>query len=135
MLLILKKFLDKTLIFLKKYWQYIAIFFAGIASVLWFRKNPLPIDNTKAVRDDHNKQLDEIEDVKKDERNKTDVAAQKLEKDLAHIQTQYDSHKKELGEKKKAEIKSILEDHQDDPVALANKLSEVTGFKVIMPKE
>ena len=58
-----------------------------------------------------------------------------VEKDLAIVEQQYEQQKKELDEKKKNEIKSILEKHQNDPVALAKRLSEVTGFKVIMPEE
>jgi len=134
MLLILRSFFKKTLTFLKKYWQYIAIFFAGAASVLWFKRRP-PEDDAPAIRDAHDKQLDAINGVRKDERTKTDEATEKLEKDLAIVQRQYEDHKKELNEKKKEEIKNILEKHQDDPVALAKRLSEVTGFKVIMPEE
>lgn len=134
MLLILMSFLKKIVVFLKKYWQYIAIFFAGIASVLWFKRRS-PEDDVPVVRDAHDKQLDAINDVRKDERAKIDEATEKLEKDLAIVQRQYDEHKKELNEKKKEEIKNILEKHQDDPVALAKRLSEATGFKVIMPEE
>jgi len=134
MLLILKLFYNKILSFLKKHWQYIVIFFAGVASVLWFKRRPQD-DETKDARDSHDKQLDAINDVKKDERVNTDAAASKLEKDLAIVEQQYEQQKKELDEKKKNEIKSILKKHQNDPVALAKRLSEVTGFKVIMPEE
>lgn len=135
MLLILRSFLKKVASFLKKYWQYIAIFFAGIAATLWFKRRPSDDDDATTSRDAHDKQLDAIDDVRKDERTKTDAASEKLEKDLANVQRQYEENKKELDEKKKKEIKSILEKHQDDPVALAKRLSETTGFKIIMPEE
>ena len=54
---------------------------------------------------------------------------------LAHVQKQYEQNKKSLDDKKKEEIKTILRDHQDDPEGLAKKLSEITGFKVIMPEK
>lgn len=134
MLLILRSFFKKLVSFLKKNWQYIAIFFAGIATTLWYKRRP-PEDDVPVVRDAHDKQLDAINDIRKDERTKTDEASEKLEKDLAVVERQYEEHKKDLDEKKKEEIKNILEKHQDDPVALAKRLSEVTGFKVIMPEE
>jgi len=134
MLLILSSFFKKISTFLKTYWQYIAVFFAGVASVLWARRKPIT-DDSKDTWDAHDKQLDAINDVRKDERTKTDASNEKLERDLATVERQYEDHKKNLDEKKKNEIKSILEKHQDDPVALAKRLSAATGFKVIMPEE
>ncbi len=121
--------------FFKKYWQYVAIFGAGVASVLFLKKKSPTQDDTKSIRDSHDKQIDQINNVRQTERDKQDELSEKLQTDLSVVEKQYEQQKKNLDEKKKEEIKTILQQHQDDPIELAKKLSEVTGFKVIMPKE
>lgn len=131
MLLFWKKFVD----FLKKYWQYIAVFAAGVGAVLFFKRKPPVQDDTKTIRDSYDKQINQINNIHQNERDKQDALADKLETNLSVVEKQYEEQKKDLDEKKKEEIKTILQQHQDDPTELAKKLSEVTGFKVIMPEE
>ena len=121
--------------FFKKYWQYIAIFGAGVASVLFFKKKSAAHEDTKTIRDSYDKQIDQINNVRQIERDKQHGLSEKLQTDLSMVEKQYEQQKKNLDEKKKEEIKTILQQHQDDPKGLVKKLSEVTGFKVIMPKE
>ncbi len=121
--------------FFRKYWQYIVAFGAGIAAVLLLKKKPPVQDDVKTIRDSYDKQIDKINNVRQVERDKQDELSEKLQSDLSVVEKQYEQQKKNLDEKKKDEIKTILQQHQDDPVELAKKLSEVTGFKVIMPKE
>lgn len=126
---------NKILKTAKKYWQYIAIFFIGIFGFILFRKKDTPVDDKKPSRDAKDNQLDKIDDIRKDERDKQDVVDKNLEEGLKVVEQQYEQQKKELSEKKKEEIKSVLQAHKNDPVGLAKKLSEVTGFKIIMPEE
>lgn len=127
-------FLEKISTFVKKYWGLFLLFFGGIFGYLLLKKNPVDNDS-KTVRDQHDKQLDKIDSIRKDERDKEDVAEQKLQSDIQNIERQYEENKKELDEKKKQEIKTILQTYKDDPTGLAKKLSDVTGFRIIMPEE
>ncbi|NBW58512.1 hypothetical protein EBR43_12220, partial [bacterium] len=72
---------------------------------------------------------------RKEERKEHDNADKKLKEGLEIVEKQYQEQKKELDEKKKQEVKNVLEKYKDDPTGLAKKLSEVTGFKIIMPDE
>jgi len=119
----------------KKYWQYIAIFFIGIFGFILLRKKDTPTDDQKLTRESKDNQLDQIDDIRKGERDQQDNVDKALEEGLKVVEQQYEQQKKELTEKKKEEIKNVIQNHKDDPVGLAKKLSEVTGFKIIMPEE
>lgn len=118
----------------KKYWQYIIAFFGGLLALVFFRKNVFT-DDLKESREEKDKLLNEIDNLRKGEREEQDQALKKLDDNLKNIQNQYDKEKKELDEKKKQEIKEILKTYENDPVGLAQKLSEATGFKIIIPDD
>ncbi len=126
---------NKVLKTAKKYWQYIALFFVGIFGFIIFRKKDVPHDDQKDSRDSKNDQLNQIDSIRKDERDQHDAVDRTLEEGLKAVEEQYEQQKQELTQKKKEEIKNVLETHRNDPVGLAKKLSEVTGFKIIMPEE
>jgi hypothetical protein len=126
---------NKVLKTAKKYWQYVALFFVGIFGFIIFRKKEVASDDQKSSRDSKNNQLDQIDVIRKDERDQQDAVDKTLEDGLKVVEQQYEQQKKELTQKKKEEIKNVLEMHKNDPVGLAKKLSEVTGFKIIMPEE
>lgn len=127
-------FWNKVRDFFKKYWGYIVMFVGGVIAVLAFKKKSEP-DDTKTIRDSYDSQLDLSNQVRHEENRKEDEAKKKLDDGLAHVEKQYSEKKKNLDDNKKQEIKTILQQHQDDPVGLAEKLSKVTGFKVIMPEK
>ncbi len=127
-------FWNKVRDFFKKYWGYIAMFAGGVIAVLAFKKKSAP-DDMKTIRDSYDSQLDLSNQVRHEENQKEDEAKKKLDDGLAHVEKQYSEKKKNLDDKKKQEIKAILQHHQDDPTGLAEKLSKVTGFKVIMPEK
>ena len=127
-------FWNKVNDFLKKYWGYIAMFAGGMIAAVAFKKKPEP-DDMKMIRDSYDSQLDLSNQVRHEENQKEDEAKKKLDDGLALMEKQYSEKKKNLDDNKKQEIKTILQQHQDDPIGLAEKLSKVTGFKVIMPKK
>jgi len=127
-------FWNKVRDFFKQYWGYIAMFVGGVIATLAFKKKPEP-DDMKTIRDSYDSQLDLSNQIRHEENQKEDEAKKKLDDGLAHVEKQYSEKKKNLDDKKKQEIKTILQHHQDDPIGLAEKLSKVTGFKVIMPEK
>jgi len=127
-------FWNKVLKLAKKYWQYIVLFFVGIFTLIFFRRKD-HVSDQNTTRDSRDKQLDKIDDIRNEERGKEDQANQKLNSGLVEVEKQYEQQKKELTEKKKEEIKKVFEKYKDDPVGLAKRLSDVTGFKIIMPEE
>lgn len=122
-------------LFMKKNWSYLLLSLGSLLAFLFVKKQRSDFEDEKdKLRSDFEKEREREDAARKKERAAYDAALAKLERDLAEIQRQYDEQKRELDEKKKAEIKDILEKYQDDPDALAQKLSSVTGFKVVLPE-
>ena len=50
------------------------------------------------------------------------------------IEKEYETAKKELDEKKKSEVATIVRKYADKPDQLAERLAQVTGFKIVLPE-
>lgn len=128
-------FLQKFWVFLKQYWKYILIGGAAIIGALLLRGNRVNfMDQIEAIKKAHEEELRKIESAREEERKKNKEALEKLQRRLDEIKRQYEEAKIELDRKKKKEIEDLMSKHGDDPQVLAEKLSEVTGFKVILPE-
>lgn len=71
--------------------------------------------------------------AQREERAQHEANIKQLQDTLTAVQQQYDEAKLALEAKKKAAVTQIVTKYADDPEGLAKKLSEVTGFKVVMP--
>lgn len=56
-----------------------------------------------------------------------------LESKLKEVEAQFEAAKIELDAAKRIEIKKIVEDYGNDPIALAQRLSEATGISIYPP--
>ena len=120
--------------FVKKYWALIALVVAAILMTAMGLGTKLDFaSKLKAIQDAHDAELKKIDDARAEEQHKNDENLKQLQDALTAVQKQYDTQRQQLDEKKKAEIEQIVKDYGDDPVLLAKKLSEATGFEVIMP--
>ena len=128
-------FLQKFWVFLKQYWKYIFVGVASLAGILLFRNNRVNfLDQIDAIKRAHEEELRKIEAAREEERRKNKEALEKLQRRLEDVKRQYDEAKIELDRKKKKEIEDLMSKFGDDPQVLAEKLSEATGFKVILPE-
>lgn len=126
-------FLQKSWAFLKKNWRYVVAVGGTLLTVFLLRKdrNSL-LSQIKEISESHKKEIKKIEDAYEIERKKNAEALRLLQTRLVDIQKQYEEAKVELDAKKRAEIENLIKKHGDDPKTLAEKLSEVTGFKIIL---
>jgi hypothetical protein len=128
-------FLQKTWAFVKQYWRYIAVFVATVTTFLLFRREKIVLlEELQAVRRSYEDELKKINEARATERKKNEEALAVLQQRLLVIQNQYEDAKIELGKKKKKEIEDLMKKYSSDPKALSEKLSEATGFKVILPE-
>lgn len=123
--------------YLKKYWFIVAAIVGFFVFEIW-SSNKNTTDLAKTITDLNKKHQDELDAIQKahdqeDAQHQADEA--KMQAQLASIQAQYDAAQKQLDETKKAELSQIIKDTQGDPAALAQKLSEATGFQVVLPPE
>ncbi len=122
--------------FLKRSWGYIL---AGLGVVLglgFFRKK---VDHYETIvqklHDSHQRELDEIKKSREEELKKYEENERKYQERMAIIEKEYENAKKELDDKKRTEVEKIVKKYSDKPDQLAQRLADVTGFKIIMPKE
>ena len=129
-------FFLKAWAWIKKHWRLIVLVLSALAAVVLFRRNIVDfVEDYRKIQQIHSEELQEIERARQEEKTRLEANRLRLEQTLKTIQDQYDAEQLELDAKKKKEIKTIVEKHGDDPEALAEELSRVTGFRVIMPQE
>lgn len=120
--------------YIKKYWGIAAVVVGAILAFVVFKRQDVSFaDQLKQIQDAHDAELKQIQ-AARDEEQKEHLANEKrLQDTLDAVQKQYDSAKKDLDDKKKKEIEDIVKQYGDDPGALAQKLSESTGFTIVLP--
>lgn len=130
--LALKKFWS----FARHYWYLPVIVVAFIVALVVLRRKPEGLGNIlgNAV-ESHRKEVEVLNKTHAEEIVKRDKALSIYHTTIEQVQNKFAVDQKILDSKKKKEIKRIIEENQDDPEALAERISEYTGFKVIMPEE
>lgn len=122
--------------YVKKYWFFIAIPVSFVVGALIFsRGKAVSIAAAlKQVNDAHDEEIRQIQAAREQERAEHLVNEEKLKTALAAVQKSYDDAMIELSERKKREVAELVKQYGDDPVTLAKKLSDATGFKVVLPE-
>ena len=125
----------KTILMIRTYWHYALLILTPLLGYLLYRKQNIDTSNQiKNIEEIHKKELDEILIARENEKKKFEENERKMNEQLHLIQKQYEESKKELDEVKRIEIKKLVQEYSDQPIILAQKLSDVTGFKVILPE-
>lgn len=93
------------------------------------------MEHIRKIQDAHDAEIKKINAAREEERAAHEANLRQLQRVLADVQRQYDDARLELDKKKKAEITDLVKRYGDDPQGLAEKLSAVTGFKVVLPEE
>lgn len=123
--------------YVKKYWAYAGLIILTVIGVIMMRHGMIEAfaEQLKSIQDSHDEELKKLAAIRAEEEKQHKQNIEKLQSTLALVQKQYDEARKELDAKKKSEIEKIIKKYKDDPKALADRLSESTGFQVILPEE
>ena len=128
--------MKKIFLILKKNWQILLLALALIFSIFLFRRRDQNFaERLEKIQDDHKKEIQKINEIREKERRQHEENESRLKETLSLIQAEYDSSKKELDKKKKKQIQEIVKVHGNNPDELATQLSNVTGFKIILPEK
>lgn len=130
-----ESFSTKTNNFVKKHWGVFVAVFATMAVLFMFKKNNDSAAYIKQMQESHTKELEEVNKAREEEHKKYLENEKKYQDRMAVIEAQYETAKKEFDEKKKAQAAKLVKNYGDKPTELAEKLAEVTGFKVILPED
>ena len=120
--------------FFKKFWMFFAAL-GGLATYLII-KNKKSTDNLPSeIRSFGDKFANDVNVIRKNEQDAAAKEEKEHQEKTAAIKKKYDAEKEKLDENTKAAAEKIFEQHKDNPEALAQELSKVTGFKVILPQD
>lgn len=121
--------------YIKKYWELFLLIVGAFVYVLLYRKQKESfIDDLKKVQEAHEEEIRKINKAREDERTKLEENEKRLRVTLETVQKQYDEARKELDEKKKKEIETLVNQYGDKPDELAKRLSDVTGFEIVLTR-
>lgn len=126
-------FLPTVWSYCKKYWWIVAAIVGFILLRRWMNETADLAKTLDDIQKAHEEELKKIREADEERRKATQENIKKMQERLAAVEKQYEDAQEDLDEAKKAEIKRILEKDADDPEALAKKLSETTGFRIILP--
>ena len=121
--------LAKIWSWIKSYW-YVPLGFV-IFGVLWYltKSSDLsPWEMLQKARDNHRRQVEDIEKINKKKDEKIAAEEKKLKTQLEVIEKKANEEMKNLDDDKKARVEQLLKKNKDNPAALAKRLSELTGL-------
>ncbi len=121
--------------YVKKFWGIVALVAGVIVAFFLLRRRDATTftDQLKKIQDAHDEEIRAIALAREEEQQQRLINEKRLQDALEAVQLQYNEAKKNLDSKKKKEIEDLVKEHGDDPEALARKLSELTGFVIVMP--
>lgn len=132
----MKFFLKKAGVFIGTNWKIIALCGLVVVGYLLFRKREQGFaEKLKEIQDIHRQELKEIDKVRAEEKALHEANERRLRQALETVQLEYEKAKQELSNAKKKEVTKIVKDIGNDPMALAQKLSEATGFKIVLSED
>lgn len=109
----------------------LALSVVGGFFVFYRQQSNMYIENVKRIQQLHEEEIRKINSAYEDERKQHEINIGKLQAELNDVKSKYDAATQVLNTKKKIETRKIVAKYSDDPVGLATKVSEVTGFKVV----
>ena len=126
--LTLKKFLNKSWIWLKHNWHAPAIVIYTIILWVFFRKKDKAREVLQERVDSYKLQIDAINKSHNDELAKRDAILKQYTEILTELEEEFQKKNKELDDKKKKKVKELVEEYHDRPDELAKEIADKFGF-------
>lgn len=114
----------------KKYWQIVVGFVSAILLYVLTRKTPDPTEILEKSNEAHDKELKAVKKAHAADEKGRKEAIKRQEKAVKEVERAFEEANKMLSIEKREEIKKVIEENADDPDAITEKLSELTGFKI-----
>ena len=125
--------LKKAQDFVKKFWG--LILGAGAFVLYLVLRKKTTNDTSTAVRSAGDNFADNSQAARDRERQRADAEAERHRRATEEIVQKYKNEREKLNVEVQAEADQIVKKYGMQPVKLAEELSKVTGFKIIMPKD
>ena len=121
--------------FLKTHW-YIPLAIVGVVFLFFVSRgnSKALIEIIKKSRDSHKKEVDSLDNIHAEEVEKREVAIRRYHETVDEIEKNFTESSQALDKKKKSQIKKIIDEVGDDPAELTKRISELTGFDIVLPE-
>ncbi len=126
----IKSFLKKAALWCKKYWQIFVGISIPLVLMIVFRKKPDFFKIIQRINDDHQREVDAIQESLDLEIKKRDEALSVYKDAIREIESKYQESARQLDEKKKKLIKKAIDENNDNPDEITKRISEITGIKI-----
>ena len=94
------------------------------------RRRPDFFEMFERIRDDHKAEVSVIEENHKKVMDARADADRRYNETIKQIEENHDVTSELLDSKKRREIRSLIDEHAEDPHEIAKRLSKVTGFSI-----
>ena len=130
-LLAVKTFCKKTWTWLKYNWK--VPFIIAYTLILWliFRQSNKAKDILKTRVESYKSQIDAINKAHEEEVEKRNRIFNEYNKILEGLARKFEEEQKELDNKKKKEVKDLVEKYHNDPDGLAKEIADKFGFNYL----
>jgi DNA anti-recombination protein RmuC len=129
-----KEFFQKAWLFLKKYWAIFFVVIAGVVFLVISRDRQKVIETlfkqTKEINDEHKKQLEKVQQEYQQEREKRDRIEKTYQETLSRIEKEKQDALVDLDKSKKKELKEIIENFQDDPDKMSERINRLFNIPI-----
>jgi uncharacterized membrane protein len=130
-LMLFKEMALKAWRWCREYWQLLLGVAITVAGWLIFRRRPADAGELLGEANrSHRRELEAIDEAEQKEREAVEAARIRRDEAVAQIEQDYSAAQVELDETKRAAIRDIVERHSEDPEALTDELSRLTGARV-----
>ena len=127
-----KLFIRKSWLWLKTYWLFpVALVYTFILWIV-FRKDAAAAIGVLEIRSDsYKKQIDVINESHEAEIKKKEELNKVFNETIEKVEVELKKNNETLDRNKKKRIKEIVENHSDDPKALAELVKGAFGFEIV----
>ncbi len=125
-------FFKKIFSWLKNYWWIPAIAILIVIYYIAFQKSPDALINViKNSQSSHKKEIDIINKSHEEEIKKREEAIKIYNKTIENIERKYIEDSKNLDDKKRKQIKSIIKESNNDQEKITKMLADKMGFEIV----
>ena len=130
-LLALKKILKKSWVWLKHNWYVPVVVVYTLVLWLLFRRKGAALKVLETRNESYKKQMKAIDSIHKEEIDKRNKNLEQYHGILKELEEKYKKDSLELDNKKKKEIKKLVEKYNEKPDELAKLLAEKYGLEYV----
>lgn len=129
--------LEKTKEFFKKSWGWFLFVPAGILGlvVLLWKNGRDWFKLLLSVRESSQQEASDIRAIREKEIEEQKKNKEKIDKMIEQMRLRHEKEDVEFDESKKRQVEDLVKACNNDPDKLADELSRVTGFRIILPPE